>query len=179
MEVSHWYGLSCWLVVRLCGASAGYVWNGIVHQTRPQAVGGAMLLGSLAAVAHAVLPEFDAHRFALSVLLDTGCIQDSEGDALRAQADAPPVLAPYSHADTREYIFGLLQQVSPLRKISDEEYENIKSTNPVVISSRRCALLLVHAAKKRKNKKPGPRLCCDANHPQKECVLYPKSVGSS
>lgn len=116
---------------------AGYVWNGMVHQTRPQAVGGAMVVGTLAAVTHAVLPEFDAYKFALSVLLDTGYVQDSEEGALRAHVAAPPVLAPYSHAEAKSYIFGVLSQVSPVRKISDEEFEDLKSANPVVISSRR------------------------------------------
>lgn len=119
--------------------NAGYVWNGMVHQTRPQAVGGAMVVGCIAAVTHAVLPEFDAHKFALSVLLDTESIQDSQDGALRAQADSPPVLAPYSHSEAKSYIFGLLSQVSPVRKISDEEFEEIKVRNPAIISSRRCA----------------------------------------
>jgi hypothetical protein len=99
-----------------------------------------MMLGIIAAGSHAVLPQFDAHKFALSVLLDTGTIQDSGNGALRAKADSPPVLPPYNHTEAREYVYGLLARVSPVRSISDEEYEQIKATNPVVISSRRCAL---------------------------------------
>lgn len=117
---------------------AGYVWNGMVHQTRPQAVGGAMAMGVLAAVSHAALPEFDAHKFALSVLLDTGYVRDGEDGALRAHTTSPPVLAAYSHSAARAYVFGALSQLSPVREISEEEYEGIKSNNPIVISSRRC-----------------------------------------
>lgn len=108
-----------------------------------------MVVGSIAAISHALLPEFDAHKFALAVLLDTGNIQDTADGALRAQADAPPVLPPYSHSEAKAYVLAMLSQVSPVREISDEEFEEIKSTNPVVISSRRYTssrlkLVIVH-----------------------------------
>lgn len=112
-----------------------------MHQTRPQAVGGALVLGTAAALSHAMFPEFDARKFALSVLLDTGTISDTPEGSLQAEVDSAPVLPPYSHSETRAYVLRVLSQLSPVREISDEEYEDIKSTKPFVISSRRCELL--------------------------------------
>jgi hypothetical protein len=48
-------------------APAGYIWNGITHQSRTKALAGAMPISSTGSCLQAVIPSFEADKAVLSV----------------------------------------------------------------------------------------------------------------
>jgi hypothetical protein len=116
-----------------------------VHQAKAQAVAGALLLGTVAAVSHVAMPTFEADKFALSMLLDAGLVEDDDAGTLRARAAAKPVLAPFSLLDVRAALYGAAAQVSPFQPISDEEYAHLRGKDPILIGAKRCGRMLKDA----------------------------------
>lgn len=118
-----------------CRGFVGYVWNGLVHQSKSRAVAGALVVGGLAAALHVAMPTFDAQKVALATLLDFELISDQDG-TLRSTADARPSLPPFSTQATREYLGELALKYLPVTELSAEEYEKMQEKGAVRIAFR-------------------------------------------
>ena len=119
-------------------ARAGYVWNGLVHQSRAKALAGSAAVAAAATLLHAALPTFEADKALLGTLLDLDLLEDPRG-AIRARVDAPPVLPPFSLAGTRAALGALALRVLPVREVSDAEFEAMRELNPPMVLPPRCA----------------------------------------
>eukprot|EP00892_Ulva_mutabilis_P003343 jgi/Ulvmu1/1380/UM011_0108.1 len=117
------------------GALTGYVWNGLVHQSKSRAVSGGLVVGALAAAFHVALPTFDAYKMSIATLLDFELMSDPDG-TLRSAADAPATLPPFSTQATRDYLGALALQFLPVKEISPEEYDKMQEKQHLKIGFR-------------------------------------------
>jgi hypothetical protein len=113
----------------IAGFISGYAWNGLLWQCRTRAVAGGVLVGALAAAAHAVLPTFAADRAVTETLLDAGLLSDPDG-AWRARVSEPPVLPPFSLAAARGALGRFALRWLPVREVGEEEYARRVAVNP-------------------------------------------------
>ena len=123
--------------------SSGYVWNGLVHQSKSRAVAGAFVVGGLATTLHVAMPRFDAYKTSLGTLLDFDLISDPDAK-LKTTAEAPPVLRPFSTQAASEYLGTLALQLLPVKEVSPEEYEKLQLKDPLKIGFRGCVIDCAH-----------------------------------
>lgn len=114
----------------IAGALTGYIWNGLMHQTRRHAVAGAVLVGGIAGFAHALLPRFAADKALASAALGAGLLDDPRGD-VAAFVASPPVLPAWSWPTRRGWAETFLPYL-PVKQISDEEYRQLQERNRAV-----------------------------------------------
>ena len=98
-----------------------------------------MVCGSLAAMLHAVVPHFQLDKTVTSILLDADLIEDHDGRIATSVA-LPPALPPMTLRMSMAWFEGFALTYLPVRKVSDEEFDEMERINPPVrLSFRKCA----------------------------------------